>query len=125
MHSPIQPTPVILHTLRDLSSAVSRAMSRDPSKDFTRVIPNLPKAHALDGLGSIPAETPDAAKSVTTTKPLAVMPGIHAAIAKAYDNPGIRSGDRTKGSTRPVSASGTISCHFSQTYVSKTSNILA
>jgi hypothetical protein len=53
------------------------------------------------------------------------MPGIHAAIAKAYDNPGIRSGDRTKGSTRPVSASGTISCHFSQTYVSKTSNILA
>jgi hypothetical protein len=112
--------------LRDLSSALSRATSRAPFKDFTRVIPNSTKAQASGGLGiSIPEKAPDAARSATKTKPLAAMPGIHAAIAKAYENPGIRSGDRTKGSTRPVSASGTISCHFSQTYVSKTSNILA
>src|SRR5689334_14626749 len=109
MHSPIHP--VILHTLRDLSSALRRVTSHAPSKDFTRIIPNPSKARALGRLGPTPAKAPDAGKGATQAKPLAAMPGIHAAIAKAYENPGVRSGDRTKGSTRPVSADGTVSCH--------------
>jgi MobA/MobL family len=134
MAPPIQPTPVILHTLRDLSLALGRATARDPSKDFTRVIPNPSKGYALGGLGiatggtSLPPQMRYGAimvKGPTRTTPLATTPGVHAAIAKAYENPGIRFGDRSKGTARPVSAAGTVSCHFSQTYISKTSNVIS
>ncbi|MET0526805.1 MAG: MobA/MobL family protein, partial [Microvirga sp.] len=134
MAPPIQPTPVILHTLRDLSLAIGRATARDPSKDFTRVIPNPSKGYALGGLGiatggnSLPPQMRYGAimvKGPTRTTTLATTPGVHAAIAKAYENPGIRFGDRSKGTARPVSSAGTVSCHFSQTYISKTSNVIS
>ena len=50
-------------------------------------------------------------------------PGVHSAIDKAYDNPGVRFGDKSKGHERPISSRGENSCHFSQTSVSKTSPI--
>jgi hypothetical protein len=55
--------------------------------------------------------------------PFSRSPGVHPAIERAYDNPGVRFGDRVKGRARPLSAAGESSCHFSQTSVSKTSPI--
>ncbi len=50
-------------------------------------------------------------------------PGVHPAIDRAYDNPGVRFGDRVRGVARPTSSAGETTCHFSQTSVSKTSPI--
>ncbi|GMA74503.1 hypothetical protein GCM10025880_09200 [Methylorubrum aminovorans] len=50
-------------------------------------------------------------------------PGVHPAIDRAYDNPGVRFGDRVRGGARPTSSAGETTCHFSQTSVSKTSPI--
>lgn len=47
----------------------------------------------------------------------------HPNMVFAYDNPGVRFGDRTKASSRPVSKDGATSFHFSHSYMSKTSPI--
>jgi hypothetical protein len=120
-HMSITPNHLILVTLQDLSRAASRASARDPSKDFTRVIPNPSKAYALGGL-SVATSGKDAPASVG--KMLGTSTGVHEAVGRAYDNPGIRFGDRSKGSARPLSADGAQSFHFKHSYFSKTSPIL-
>jgi hypothetical protein len=129
----ITPGHLVINTLQDLSRAVSRAGARDPSKDFTRIIPNPSKAYALGGLG-IAASGKDAPAPVRfgaiTINPrptgtlLGLSPGVHQAVGRAYDNPGVRFGDRSKGSARPLSADGAQTFHFSHSYYSKTSPIL-
>ncbi|MCG7392648.1 MobA/MobL family protein [Microvirga sp. ACRRW] len=98
----MNPEVPIWNALQDLSRAVARAKVRAPSNDFSGLIP----APAFAG------------------SEIASSPGIDPVVRRAFDNPGIRFGKRTKGSSRPVSPTGTVSCHFSQTFVSKTSPIL-
>ncbi|MPR11593.1 MobA/MobL family protein [Microvirga tunisiensis] len=50
--------------------------------------------------------------------------GIEPSIKNAWENPGVRFGDRAKGTSRPRSREGKISFHFAQTSISKTSDIL-
>jgi hypothetical protein len=129
----ITPGHLVLNTLQDLSRAVSRAGTRDPSKDFTRVIPNPSKAYALGGLG-VAVSGKDAPAPVRfgaiTINPrpvgamLGMSSGVHQAVGRAYDNPGVRFGDRSKGSARPLSADGAQTFHFSHSFISKTSPIL-
>src|SRR5215217_1640793 len=120
-HMSITPNHLILVTLQDLSRAVSRASARDPSKDFTRVIPNPSKDYALGGLGVATAgkdaPAPVRFGAVTTNidavgELFGTSSSVHQAVGRAYDNPGIRFGDRTKGSARPLSAGGAQSFHF-------------
>jgi len=129
----ITPGHLVLNTLQDLSRAVSRAGARDPSKDFTRVIPNPSKAYALGGLGiatigrSAPAPLRyDSITLASSSTPalLGMSKGVHQAVGRAYDNPGVRFGDRSRGSARPLSAEGGQTFHFSHTYISKSSSIL-
>ncbi|MBQ0819893.1 MobA/MobL family protein [Microvirga sp. HBU67558] len=129
----ITPGHLVLNTLQDLSRAVSRAGARDPSKDFTRIIPNPSKAYALGGLG-VAVAGKDAPAPVRfgaiTINPRPVGPmigmstGVHQAVGRAYDHPGVRFGDRSRGSARPLSADGAQTFHFSHSYHSKTSPIL-
>ena len=130
---PIEPSPIVLNTLIDLSRAISRASKRDPSKDFTRVIPNPSKAYALGGLGiatsgkDAPAPVRFGAISLTPRiqiPQIGMSPGVHKAVGRAYDNPGVRFGDRSRGSARPLSADGAQTFHFSHSYISKSSPIL-
>jgi hypothetical protein len=128
----ITPGHLVLNTLQDLSRAVSRAGARDPSRDFTRVIPNPSKAYTLGGLG-VAVAGKDAPAPVRfgaiTINPRSVgtmiglSPGVHQAVGRAYDNPGVRFGDRSKGSARPLSDDGAQTFHFSHTFSSKTSPI--
>jgi MobA/MobL family len=129
----ITPGHLVLNTLQDLSRAVSRAGARDPSKDFTRVIPNPSKAYALGGLGIATSgrSTPGPIRyGAITITPQQVGPivghasGVHPAVGRAYDNPGVRFGDRSLGSSRPLSADGAQSFHFNHDHHSKTSPIL-
>jgi hypothetical protein len=128
----ITPNHLILNTLQNLSRAVSRASARDPSKDFTRVIPNPSKAYAFGGLGIATAgkDAPAPVRFGAVTmnlgpvgEMLGTSSGVHEAVGRAYDNPGIRFGDRSKGSARPLSADGAQSFHFDHSYYSKTSPI--
>ncbi|WP_162419692.1 MobA/MobL family protein [Microvirga brassicacearum] len=48
---------------------------------------------------------------------------IHQAVASGYHNPSVRFGDLTKTSSRPKSADGATSFHFSHSFQSKTSPI--
>jgi hypothetical protein len=130
---PIEPSPIVLNTLHDQSRAISRASARDPSKDFTRVIPNPSKAYALGGLGiatsgkDAPAPVRFGAVSLTPRiqiPQIGMSPGVHQAVGRAYDNPGVRFGDRSRGSARPLSANGAQTFHFSHSFISKTSPIL-
>jgi hypothetical protein len=130
---PIEPSLIILNTLHDLSRAISRASKRDPSKDFTRVIPNPSKAYALGGLGiatsgkDAPAPVRFGAISLTPRiqiPQIGMSPGVHQAVGRAYDNPGVRFGDRSRGSARPLSSDGAQTFHFSHSYISKSSPIL-
>ena len=101
---PIEPRPIILNMLQDLSLALSRATSRDPRKDFTRIIPNPSKGYALGGVGiatagkSAPA--PIRNEAIAPRQIGLVVgntPGVHQALGWAYDNPGARFGDRSRG----------------------------
>src|SRR3954451_11026090 len=112
---PITPNHLILNSLQDLSRAISRASAHDPSKNFTRVIPNPSKAYALGGLGvaAFGNDAPAPARfGAATMNPgpvgemLGTSSGVHQTVGRAYDNPGVRFGDRSKGSTRPLSADG-------------------
>ncbi|HEV7257285.1 MAG TPA: MobA/MobL family protein [Bosea sp. (in: a-proteobacteria)] len=47
----------------------------------------------------------------------------HPNMVFAYDNPGVRFGDRTRSTSRPISKDGATSFHFSHSYMSKTSPI--
>jgi hypothetical protein len=129
----ITPGHLVLNTLQDLSRAVSRAGARDPSKDFTRVIPNSSKAYALGGLGIATSgkSTPGPIRyGAITITPQQMGPivgnssGVHPAVGRAYDNPGVRFGDRSRGTSRPLSADGAQSFHFDHDHHSKTSPIL-
>src|SRR3712207_4647269 len=129
----ITPGHLVLNTLQDLSRAVSRASARDPSKDFTRVIPNPSKAYALGGLGiatsgkSAPGPIQDGAVTITPQQMGPVVgqsSGVHPAVGRAYDNPGVRFGDRSRGTSRPLSADGAQSFHCDRDHHSKTSPIL-
>ena len=55
---------------------------------------------------------------------IGMSPGVHQAVGRAYDNPGVRFGDRSRGSARPLSADGAQTFHFSHSYISKSSPIL-
>ena len=50
--------------------------------------------------------------------------GVHPAVGWAYDHPGVRFANRSRGRDRPLSAEGTQTFHFSHPYHSKTSPIL-
>jgi hypothetical protein len=100
---------LILNSLQDLSRAVSRACARDPSKDFARIIPSPSKAYPLGGLGvansgkDAPAPVRFGAITINprpTGRLLGLSPDVHQAVGRAYDNPGVRFGDRSKGSAR-------------------------
>ncbi|WP_046868777.1 MobA/MobL family protein [Microvirga massiliensis] len=127
------PGPIVLLTLRDLSLALNRATALNPSKDFTRVIPNPSKGYVLGGLGiatagkSLPSPVRYGAITLTPRPQVAHIgqsSGVNQALGRAYDHPGVRFGDRSKGSARPLSADGAQTFHFSHSYISKTSPIL-
>lgn len=128
------PSPLVLGTLQNLSLILDRstAMSRGPGVAGLAV--GRSEARAFGGLDmaisrtgrSMPAKVRYGAITVAPRaqgSAYSKSPGVHPAIDRAYDNPGVRFGDRVKGGERPTSSAGETSCHFSQTSVSKTSPI--
>jgi len=124
---------VAIHTLEHLSLSMSRAAARNPQMSFTSLVPQQSGTYALGGLGI---------KTNGASRPAPLAPGssirmeirdgtsraasaiIHPAVAFGFENPSVRFGDRTKTNSRPKSAEGAISFHFSHSYQSKTSPIL-
>lgn len=128
------PSPLVLGTLQNLSLILDRsaAISRGPGVAGLAV--GRSEARALGGLDmaidrpgqSMPAKVRYGAITIAPRaqgSAYSKSPGVHPAIDRAYDNPGVRFGNRVKGGERPTSSAGETSCHFSQTSVSKTSPI--
>ena len=130
MSATLNPSPFVLATLQNLSTMTA---SRGVGHIFSRPIKGHSEARAFGGLDLAmartgrdgPAKVRYGAIRVTprsTGSAYSKSPGVHHAIDRGYDNPGVRFGDHIR-SGRPVSAAGETSCHFSQTSVSKTSPI--
>lgn len=131
MSATLNPSPFVLATLQNLSTMTA---SRGVGHIFSRpIMQGHSEARAFGGLDLAmartgkdgPAKVRYGAIRVTprsTGSAYSKSPGVHHAIDRGYDNPGVRFGDHIR-SGRPVSAAGETSCHFSQTSVSKTSPI--
>ncbi|MCJ2143872.1 MobA/MobL family protein [Methylobacterium sp. E-066] len=128
------PSPLVLGTLQNLSLLLNRstAISRGPGGAGLAVGRSEARAFggldmAIDRTGqSLPAKVRYGAITIAPRaqgSAFSKSPGVHPAIDRAYDNPGVRFGNQVKGGERPTSAAGETSCHFSQTSVSKTSPI--
>lgn len=134
MSALFNPSPLVLVTLQSLSVFLGRstALARDRGVAGYAVGGN--ETRAFGGLDMTIERTGQAMPAKLRYGAITVAPrpqgsaysrspGVHPAIDRAYDNPGVRFGDRVKGRERPMSASGETSCHFSQTSVSQTSPI--
>ncbi|NBJ13700.1 MobA/MobL family protein [Microvirga arsenatis] len=125
--------PVIVTTLSALSRVVSRAEARNPNHNFAKLRVKAAGTYALGGLGianqvqarAAPIRGASISTQASMTSPFALSQALHPAVAFGYDNPSVRFGDRTRGSARPKAADGAQSFHFSHSYVSKTSPIMA
>lgn len=128
------PSPLVLGTLQTLSLTLDRstALGRLPSVAALSV--SRSEARAFGGLDidlarfgkSSPAKVRYGAITVAPRaqgSAFSRSPGVSQAVDRAYDNPGVRFGDKVTHHERPTSSSGETSCHFSQTSVSKTSPI--
>jgi hypothetical protein len=96
------------------------------------MIPARSKGYALGGLGvaasgrDAPAPIRYGAETLTPRTQdshLGMSSGVHPAVGWAYDHPGVRFADRSRGRERPLSAEGTQTFHFRHGYYSKTSPI--
>lgn len=128
------PSPLVLSTLQNLSLVLDRSTSLTRSPGGSGLAVGHSEARAFGGIAmpmartgqSMPAKVRYGAITVTPRaqgSAFSRRPGVHPAIDRAYDNPGVRFGDRVRGGARPASSAGETSCHFSQTSVSKTSPI--
>lgn len=128
------PRPLVLGTLQSLSLVLERSTVLSGRPGVSGLTVGGSEARAFGGLEmpitrtgrSVPAKLRYGAITVTPRpqgSAFSRSPGVHPAIERAYDNPGVRFGDRVRGSERPTSSAGETSCHFSQTSVSKTSPI--
>lgn len=128
------PSPLVLSTLQNLSLVLDRSTSLSRSPGVSGLAVGHSEARAFGGLAmpmartgqSMPAKVRYGAITVTPRaqgSAFSRSPGVHPAIDRAYDNPGVRFGDRVRGGARPTSSAGETTCHFSQTSVSKTSPI--
>ena len=128
------PSPLVLGTLQNLSLVLDRSTSLARGPGVAGMAVGRSEARAFGGLAmpiartgqSMPAKMRYGAITVTPRaqgSAFSRSPGVHPAIDRAYDNPGVRFGDRVRGESRPTSSAGETTCHFSQTSVSKTSPI--
>lgn len=131
MSATLNPSPFVLATLQNLSTMTA---SRSVGHIFSRPAQGHSETRAFGGLDlpltrrgkDGPTKVRYGAIRVTPRSvgsAYSKSPGVHHAIDRGYDNPGVRFGDHIRGGGRPVSAAGETSCHFSQTSVSKTSPI--
>ncbi|MBA1159022.1 MobA/MobL family protein [Microvirga mediterraneensis] len=129
----INPNPLVLNCLRDLSDPLRRTQAKG-GRDFSGVVAStssdarggIDKATAVQGQAA-PAPVRYGAITVTARSPVDATPpvsGVHVAVQHSFNRPGIRFGNRSNSMERPTSDQGTQSCHFSQTSVSNTSPIL-
>lgn len=128
------PSPLVLSTLQNLSLVLERSTALSRGLGVAGLAVGRSEARAFGGLDMNIQRAGQAMAAkvrygAITVAPRAQgsafsnSPGVHPAIDRAYDNPGVRFGDRVRGGERPISAAGETSCHFSQTSVSKTSLI--
>jgi hypothetical protein len=134
MSALFNPNPLVLGALQNLSLILDRSTSMSRGQGMMGLTPSTSEARAFGGIGmnvsrsgqSKPAKMRYGAITITPRaqgSAFSKSAGVHPAIDRAYDNPGVRFGDKSKGHERPVSSRGESSCHFSQTSVSKTSPI--
>lgn len=127
-------SPLVLAALQNLSLILDRSTSMSCGPGMSGLTPSPNEARAFGGVGmtlnrggqSEPAKVRYGAISFTPRtqgSAFSKSPSVHPAIGRAYDNPGVRFGDKSKGHERPISSQGENSCHISQTSVSKTSQI--